>query len=347
MKAASHIPRVAVVILNWNGKRFLESYLPSVLDSSYPNLDIIVADNASTDDSVSLLRSVFPEVRIIRLLQNYGYAGGYNRALNQVEADYFVLLNSDVTVEKNWIEPVIELMESDEKIAACQPKIRSMNDRSVFEYAGAAGGWIDKYGYPFCRGRVLDVCEIDTGQYNDAAEVFWASGACLFIRSCIFRESGGFDASFFAHQEEIDLCWRLQNAGYKIFVQPESIVYHLGGGSLEMGNKRKVFLNFRNNLFMLYKNLRRGELFGTLFIRMTLDGVAGIRFILQGKGGSFMAVLRAHFAFYSAIIRGGMRDRDGHRRNKSDLAGLFYGSLIWNVFVKKKKTFSEIVSNKN
>ena len=250
-----YFPTVAIVILNWNGKAYLEKFLPIVLKSSYENKTVIVADNASTDDSVLFLRNHYPGVRLIENAANEGFASGYNKALQQVNSEYCILLNSDVEVTEQWIEPVIAIMEANKKIAACQPKILSFKQKKYFEYAGAAGGWIDSMGYPFSRGRVFDCCETDNGQYNNASPCFWATGTAMFVRTEVFKQLAGFDESFFAHQEEIDLCWRMQLAGYAVFVQPASVVYHIGGGTLPSGNSRKVYLNYRNNLVMLYKNL--------------------------------------------------------------------------------------------
>ncbi len=247
--------QAAVVILNWNGKKFLEEFLPSVIKYSSDAADIIVADNASEDDSVDFLKKNFPQVKIILNEQNYGFAEGYNKALSKVEAKYYILLNSDIEVSKDWIEPVISCMEKDEKIGACQPKIRSLHEPEMFEYAGASGGFIDKLGYPFCRGRLFHTLEKDNGQYDDKKEVFWATGACLFVRSDLYNKLGGLDSDFFAHMEEIDYCWRLKNYGYKVYVCPESIVYHVGGGTLPKAPYCKTYLNFRNNLTLLYKNL--------------------------------------------------------------------------------------------
>lgn len=344
MNQEKHKPSVAVVILNWNGKRYLEKYLPSVLETEYANLNITVADNASTDDSVEYLKLHFPSVSLLLLDKNYGFAEGYNRALESISADYFVLLNSDVDVTPGWIEPVIELMESDAAIAACQPKILSERNRLFFEYAGASGGWIDKYGYPFCRGRVFDTCEEDHGQYNDVSEVFWASGACLFVRSEVFRKLGGLDPYFFAHQEEIDFCWRLKNAGYKVYVQPASVVYHLGGGSLEMGSARKIFLNFRNNLIMLYKNLHPKERLIKILIRMVLDGMSSLHYLIKGNIGQAYAVLKAHLAFYRWLIF--EKRNEGSKKRLAGLTGVYQGSIVKEYFLKSKKSFSKIVENK-
>ena len=246
--------KVAVVILNWNGKSFLEKFLPSVFACNSSYAEIIVADNASTDDSVSFLKSKYPQIKIIQNSSNGGFAKGYNDALKLVEAEYYVLLNSDVEVTPNWIDSVIQLMDTDKSIAACQPKIRAFDDKKSFEYAGAGGGFIDKYGYPFCRGRILDTLEEDKGQYNDVREVFWATGACLFVRSECYHKVNGFDEDFFAHMEEIDLCWRLKNLGYKIMYSPNSTVFHVGGGTLNKTSPKKTYLNFRNNLILLCKN---------------------------------------------------------------------------------------------
>jgi GT2 family glycosyltransferase len=275
------LPSVAVVILNWNGKSFLQKFLPSVLASDYENLSIIVADNASTDDSVSFLQQKFPQVKIIFNRVNEGFSKGYNTALKQVSADYYILLNSDVKVNPGWIAPIILLMENDEKIAACQPKILSFKNKNQFEYAGASGGWIDYLGYPFNRGRVFDYCEMDHGQYDNSAEIFWATGAALFVRSSVFHELHGFDEYFFAHQEEIDLCWRIQRAGYKIYVEPGSVVYHVGGGTLPMGDRRKVYLNFRNNLVMLSKNLPIYESVWKIPTRIFLDTIAAFQALVK------------------------------------------------------------------
>lgn len=344
MESKNNFPSVAVVILNWNGRNYLEKFLPSVKKTIYPNLEIIVADNNSKDDSINFLTTTYPEIRRISLEKNYGFAEGYNRALEEVTADYFVLLNSDVEVTPQWIKPVIELMESDKLIACCQPKMLSLKNREYFEYAGASGGWIDKYGYPFCRGRVFDVCEKDTGQYDQPAQIFWASGAALFVRSELYHALDGLDNHFFAHQEEIDLCWRMQNAGYKVFVQPSSVVYHLGGGSLEQGNKMKIFLNFRNNLIMLHKNLKGFERFRKILIRLFLDGLAGIQFLLKGKPTNMVTILKAHGAYYKWM---GRHSRDKLSKKKmNNLAGVYSGSIVYAFFLRGKKTFSQIVSNK-
>ncbi len=339
------LPSVAIVILNWNGKHFLEKFLPSVMASDYENLSIIVADNASTDDSVSFLQTHYPSVRIIINTVNEGFAKGYNTALKQVSADYYILLNSDVEVVKDWIKPVISLMESNKSIAACQPKILSYDEKNKFEYAGASGGWIDKFGYPFNRGRVFDFCETDDGQYDNAEEIFWATGAAFFVRANAFRELNGFDEHFFAHQEEIDLCWRMQRAGYKIYVVPSSVVYHVGGGTLPKGNERKVFLNFRNNLLMLAKNLPASEKITIIPFRICLDNIAGLEALTKGDWKTFRAVQKAHFNFIKWNLKNKNEDHLPKIKLKK-LAGVFNGSVVKKYFIEKKRTFSEILGLK-
>jgi GT2 family glycosyltransferase len=338
-------PSVAIVILNWNGRDFLKKFLPSVLASTYEYKKIIVADNASTDDSVEFLKAHYPQVEIIQNSSNEGFAKGYNTALKQVKSDYYVLLNSDVEVTPGWIEPVIELMESDSAIAACQPKLLAYHDKTLFEYAGASGGWLDYFGYPFMRGRIFDICERDTGQYDDASPCFWASGAALFVRSAVFEELKGFDAYFFAHQEEIDLCWRAQLAGYKVYVQPASVVYHVGGGTLPKGNSLKTFLNFRNNLVMLYKNLSWGAALWKIPARILLDALSAWRGLFSGDQGYFFAICKAHFHFISWFLSGKKQSVFPQKRVAKP-AGFFKGSVIWSHFLMKKKTFSEIIGSK-
>lgn len=290
--------RTAIVILNWNGQKMLAQYLPTVIEYSRDEADIIVADNASTDGSMEWLKKEFPKVRQIILDENYGFADGYNRALKQVDAEYYVLLNSDVEVTHHWLTPLIEEMDAHKEIAACQPKLLSLHDRDAFEYAGAAGGYIDKYGYPFCRGRVFDTVEDDNGQYDNAQEILWATGACLVVRSEDYWKAGGLDGRFFAHNEEIDLCWRLHIMGRQIWCFPESEVYHLGGGTLPKSNPMKTFLNFRNNLTMLYKNLPDSDLKHVMRVRWFLDYLAAFEtLILNRKLGDFKAIFRARHAF--------------------------------------------------
>ncbi|MBP9151591.1 MAG: glycosyltransferase family 2 protein [Flavobacteriales bacterium] len=333
--------RVAVVILNWNGKSFLEKFLPSVISNSV-GATIYVADNASSDGSLDYLKENYPTVKLIDNGENLGFAGGYNKALEKLEEEFFVLLNSDVDVTPNWLEPIIQLFDSDSNIAACQPKILSYHDKSSFEYAGAAGGFIDKFGYPFCRGRIFDSLEKDSGQYDSIEEIFWATGACLFIRSKVYKELGGLDADFFAHMEEIDLCWRIKRAGYSIKVQPASVVYHVGGGTLSKSNPFKTFLNFRNGLELLAKNLPKNELLPKLFMRMVLDGVAAFKFLISGKGKDFLAVIHAHFGFYRRL-RKTLGKRSG---NYIPVKGQYRGNIVLDYFLKGRKKFSDLPSDK-
>lgn len=335
-------PKIAIVILNWNGQKFLEQFLPSVFLTTYYSYEVVVADNGSTDSSVQFLEKNYPAVRIIRLDKNYGFAGGYNRALRQVVAEYYVMLNSDVEVAPCWLEPMVSLLENDNSIAACQPKILSYHQKTHFEYAGAAGGWIDKYGYPFSKGRIFDVCEEDKGQYDRAEPIFWASGAALFIRSKVFHEVQGFDEYFFAHQEEIDMCWRIQLAGHKIYSCPASVVYHVGGGTLKQGNPQKTYLNFRNNKIMLSKNLPFPKKLNIMLARNLLDAVSAWKSLLSGNSGDFFAIARAQIGFLKwwLFYRGKSVFPPS---KKGTLYGLFNGNLIWQYFAKKKKTFSEIV----
>ncbi|MEM6964277.1 MAG: bifunctional riboflavin kinase/FAD synthetase, partial [Bacteroidota bacterium] len=298
----SKLPRVSIVILNYNGLDYLKKFLPSVVQSNYENFEIIVADNGSTDTSIGFLKTQYDHVRILDLGENHGFAKGYNLALDQVDADYFILLNSDVEVAKNWIYPIVELMEKDKTIGACQPKIKSYQRKKYFEYAGAAGGWLDTLGYPFCRGRIFDQLEEDTGQYNTTTEIFWASGAALFVRAKLFKALGGFDPDYFAHAEEIDLCWRIKRAGFKIMVRPRSVVYHVGGGTLDYLNPRKTYLNFRNTLFTILKNEPKGKLLWLIPLRLILDGVAGGLFLVQGKFAHIKSILEAHFSFYRSFF---------------------------------------------
>ena len=293
--------KIAVVLLNWNGQKLLEQFLPALVQYS-PEATVYLADNASTDDSVAFVKASFPTIQIIENSTNLGFAGGYNIALKTIDADILALVNTDVEVTKNWLVPIIETFKTEPKTAIIQPKIKDFKNPEFFEYAGAAGGLIDQLGYPFCRGRIFDSLEKDVAQYEDDSEIFWASGACFFIRNTVYKELGGFDADFFAHQEEIDLCWRAKNRGYTIKYNSKSIVYHIGGATLNQGNPRKTFLNFRNSLFTLTKNLPQKKLFYLLFIRLILDGIAGLRFLWQGKWKHVFAILKAHFSFYFLFI---------------------------------------------
>ena len=332
--------KTAVVVLNWNGKAWLEKFLANLVKHSQ-EATVFVADNASTDDSVNFVKSNFPSVKIIINASNGGYAKGYNDALKQIDAEYFVLINSDIEVTDGWLSPIIDLMDSDKKIAACQPKVLDYNNRSKFEYAGASGGFIDNLGYPFCRGRIFDDIEQDNGQYNDAIEVFWATGACLFVRAAHFNEVGGLDEDFFAHQEEIDLCWRLKNKGYKIMVQPKSVIFHVGGGTLNSGSPFKTHLNFRNNLFMLFKNLPSSSLFTTIPTRLVLDGVAAFTFLSKEKGlQHVMAIAKAHFTFYFEIPK--LFAKRQKINQKNNLVGKVKYSILFRNKVKGIKQFTDL-----
>ena len=328
--------KIAVVILNWNGSTLLQQFLPSVIQHS-ENATIYVADNASSDDSIAILKSDFPMVKIIQNKENYGFAQGYNEALPFVEEPYYALINSDIEVTTNWLQPIIELFEKESETAIIQPKILDYKKKTHFEYAGAAGGFIDKYGYPFCRGRIFETVEEDNGQYDDETEIFWATGACFFIRKEVFHILKGFDADFFAHQEEIDLCWRAFNLGFKTKYTSKSVVYHVGGATLDVANPHKTYLNFRNSLFMLIKNLPSSKLFQILFIRMILDGVAACKFLMQGKFNHFLAVGRAHFHFYlkfSFFFK---------KRNSISKPNYFkINSIVFSYFIRKRKVFLEL-----
>ncbi len=344
----SNLPRVAVVILSWNGASYLREFLPSVLKSSYPNLEIIVADNHSDDDTAMLLKESFPQVRLIQNAANLGFAAGYNKALEAVEADYYVLLNQDVEVEAGWIEPLVEALEKNPGAAAAQPKIKAYKERKCFEYAGAAGGFLDLLAYPFCRGRLFDVVEEDRGQYDESMEIFWASGAALFIRSAVWHQFGGLDPVLFAHMEEIDLCWRIKRAGYAVLAVPASVVYHLGGGSLPMGHPRKTYLNFRNNLIIQIKNEKAGRLIWAYPLRLVLDGVAALRELLQGHGADFRAIARAHFYVHLRYLKWLAARRRTQRmiRQKrvapDNERGRYSGILIFDFFIRKRKYFSQL-----
>lgn len=326
--------KTAVVILNYNGRTYLEKFLPGVIEHS-DKADIYVADNASTDDSVKFLKTTFPAVKLIVLDKNYGFAGGYNEALKLVEAEYFLLLNSDVEVTENWIDPLEQFLDVNQAYAACQPKIKDFNHRALFEYAGACGGFIDSLGYPYCRGRVFDHLEADSGQYNKPVDIFWSSGACMLIRSNVFYEAGGFDEDFFAHMEEIDLCWRIHSLGYKIKSIPNSVVYHVGGGTLNKTSPFKTYLNFRNGLSLLIKNLPPSKLLVKLPVRIILDWAAAIKFLLEGKPKHMIAVFRAHFA--NAI-----RLRRNISKRKLISSAPTSGLVIFKFYFKGKKQYSDL-----
>jgi len=330
--------KIAVVILNWNGKKYLEQFIPLLIKNSCAeDLVLYVADNGSTDGSVNFLKENYPEIRLITFDKNYGFTGGYNRALQKISAEYYVILNSDVEVTPGWILPVIEKMDADRQVAAAMPKIKAFHNKDYFEYAGAAGGFIDKYGYPFCRGRILDTIEKDEGQYDDAREIFWTSGACMFVRSDIFHAHNGFDDDFFAHMEEIDLCWRMKNSGYKIMYYSDVTVFHVGGGVLPNNSPFKLYLNYRNNLFMLYKNLPGHNLYFILFLRMVLDGLSAIVYLVQFNFKSFVAVLKAHFSLYASIKK--LNKKRKLQPSKLIHKEQFPESILLKYFLKKQKKF--------
>lgn len=334
---------VAIVILNWNGRKYLEQFLPSVIANS-PGCTVIVADNASTDDSVTFLETRFPEIRIIHNAGNLGFCEGYNQALQQVEAKYYVLLNSDVQVTPNWVTPIYKLLESDESIAAVQPKIKAFHEPTKLEYAGAGGGLIDKFGYPFCRGRIFDSLETDSGQFNDTTEIFWATGACMFVRASAFKALRGLEPAFFAHMEEIDLCWRLKNEDHKIYYCGQSEVYHVGGGTLHKSNPRKTFLNFRNGLALLYKNLPFSSMLPTLGVRILMDWLSAIKFLLDGQTADAKAVLQAHRAFFeNRRYWKSQRKTQVRKKALSEMEGVYTGSIVWAYFRQKIKTYRELV----
>jgi GT2 family glycosyltransferase len=327
------LKKIAVVILNWNGAKLLEQFLPSVLAYS-DEAKVYVADNASTDDSIAVIKEKFPAVAIIKNEGNYGFAKGYNMALQHVEEEYYALVNSDIEVTENWLAPILSIFDSEPGIGIIQPKILDYKNKEYFEYAGAAGGFIDQYGYPYCRGRIFDTIEKDNGQYNDELEIFWASGACFFIRKGIYRKLSGFDDDFFAHQEEIDLCWRAFNLGYKAKYTSKSVVYHVGGATLNEGNPKKTFLNFRNSLLMLTKNLPENKLIPILLARLVLDGLAGVQFIFKGKLNHCWAIVKSHFAFYALI------NKTLKKRKPPQLENYYRAkSIVYKHFVKERHRF--------
>lgn len=335
--------KIAVVILNWNGAHLLRRFLPSVIQHSLNEAEIWVADNASTDDSVKVVEAEFPVVKILRLDNNYGFAGGYNRALKQISAQYYVLLNSDVEVTAGWLTPIIKQFEKQPNLGACQPLICAYHRKDSFEYAGAAGGYLDFLGYPFCRGRIFDTVEIDEGQYNTSVEIFWATGAAFFVRSEVYHACGGLDEEFFAHMEEIDLCWRMKNLGWKVICEPQSVVYHIGGGTLHQASPRKTFLNFRNNLNLLLKNLPTSKLLPILFLRMVLDGVAAFSFLFQSKGYlHFVAVIKAHLHFYGGFLS---HYKKRKQVNPNPVSQIYQRSILWDYYLKKKRKFSQLPKN--
>ena len=337
-------PKTAIVILNWNGEELLTRFLPSVVEhSKRDDVEIIVADNSSTDHSIKLLNSDFPTVRILPLSENFGFAKGYNEALKQIQAEYYILLNSDVEVSAGWLDPIIDHLDKHEEVAIVQPKIMSWHQKDSFEYAGAAGGFIDKLGFPFCRGRILNVLEKDKGQYDDVTDVFWASGACMAVKSSLFHKAGGFDADFWAHMEEIDLCWRLKNMGYKVQYTPYCKVFHLGGGTLSYNNPKKMYLNFRNSIWLLYKNLPRQKFYSVLILRMFVDGLAAFKFLSELNFKGFSSILKAHCAFYKNL-NALKEKRLGLKKfvNPAWHDEILCKSIIWRFYIKNQKTFTKV-----
>lgn len=338
----------AIVILNYNGKAFLEKFLPNVIENSENLAEIIVADNFSTDESISYLKNNFPNLSLIQIDKNYGYAGGYNHALSQISAKYFVLLNSDVEVTTNWLQPIYEHLEYNESIAGAQPKILSYHQKNTFEHAGASGGWLDILGYPFCRGRIFDCVEIDRGQYNTIQSIAWASGAAMIVRSNVFKNFSGFDSDFFAHMEEIDFCWRTKNAGYDWVVIPSTAVFHVGGGTLDYENPRKTFLNFRNSLWSLQKNDTSNFLIFKILFRLILDGIAGLQFLLKGKSKLTIAIIKAHWSYFPTFFKTQQKRKSNNKINQQYKIGLknkngfLKQSIVFQYFAKSKKTFNSL-----
>ena len=331
--------KVAIVILNWNGRQLLEKFIPSIVKySNLPNLEIVVADNASTDDSVNFIQQNYPTIKIVQNKKNGGYAKGYNDALQHVKADIFALVNSDIEVTNGWLNSILETFKNEPSTAIIQPKILDYKNKTKFEYAGAGGGFIDKYGYPYCRGRIFNNLETDTAQYDDVTEIFWASGACFFIRANVFHELNGFDENYFAHQEEIDLCWRAKNLQKTIKYVGSSTVYHVGGATLKEASPRKTFLNFRNSLFTLAKNLPSSKIISIIFSRLILDGIAGVKFLFELRPIHTFAIIKAHFSFYYYLSktlnnRSGLQQKNNYYTLKS---------IVWEHFVLKKKTYKEL-----
>ena len=330
--------KTAIIILNWNGEKLLEQFLPSVVEFTAKQAEIYIADNNSTDNSIDFITENFPSVKIIKNAINGGYAKGYNDALKHIDADIFCLINSDIEVTENWLNPILNEFENDENIGVLQPKILDFKDKTKFEYAGAAGGFLDFFGYPYCRGRIFNDIEKDKNQFNKISDIFWASGACFFIKSNLFRELNGFDEDYFAHQEEIDLCWRVQNAGFKIKYIPNSIVYHVGGATLSNLNPKKTFLNFRNSLLNILKNVPNRYLVFLILSRLILDGFAGIKFLLELKPKHTFAILKAHLSFYSLFFKF-LRKRK-NRKKKTDYYN--HKSIVWQYFVLGRKKYHQL-----
>ncbi len=330
--------KIAIVILNWNGQKLLEQFLPSIVNFSSQEAEVYIADNASTDSSIAYVKEFFPSVKIVKNTVNGGYAKGYNDALKAIDADIYCLLNSDVEVTKNWLKPIIDVFKTDENTAIIQPKLLDFKDKTKFEYAGAAGGFIDLYGYPYCRGRVFNSLETDNGQFNDTTDIFWASGACLFIRSKVYHQLEGLDEDYFAHQEEIDLCWRTQNNGYKIKYVGASTVYHVGGATLQEENPKKTYLNFRNCLFNVVKNVPKKWMLFVLFSRLVLDGIAGLKFLFELKPIHTWAILKAHFSFYKNLNKFIKKRKKLSRKQDYNQ----HTNIVWQYFALGRKEFKDL-----
>jgi len=335
--------KVAVVVISYNGAELLRKFIPPILNAEYDNFEVYVINNASTDDTAELLATEFPQVKVVTIAVNKGFTNGYVEGLAQIDHEYYVLVSSDIEVTSNWMKPIIDLMDSDQSIAACQPKIKSYDDKTLFEYSGSAGGYMDALGYPFCRGRLFFTMEEDKGQYEDTRETFWASGGCLFIRSELYHRSGGLDNDFYAHMEEIDLCWRLKNMGYKIMVCPKSVVYHVGGHIIKYGSPVKVYRNFRNSLITNLKNMRTGELLWKIPVRMTLDLVYEIKALLAGNFTEYINIAKAHLHFLIYLPKWLKKRREVQRMvSNPNRAGMYPGSVVFAYFIQKKKKFSDL-----
>tara|TARA_B110000908_G_C10250129_1_gene451478 strand:- start:280 stop:1278 length:999 start_codon:yes stop_codon:yes gene_type:complete len=330
--------KTAIIILNWNGQKLLEQFLPSVVNFSSELAEIYIADNASTDSSIKFVNKFYPSIKIIENTTNEGYAKGYNDALAAVDADIYCLLNSDVEVTKDWLKPILEVFKKEEKTAIIQPKLLDFKDKTKFEYAGGAGGFLDIYGYPYCRGRVFNDLETDNGQFNDVSDIFWASGACLFIRSKIYHQLDGLDEDYFAHQEEIDLCWRTQNIGYKVKYVGTSTVFHLGGATLQETNPQKTYLNFRNSLLNVVKNVPKKWFLFVVFSRLILDGIAGIKFLIELRPVHTFAILRAHISFYKNFFKFLAKRKKLQKNQDYNL----HTSIVWQYFILGRKKFKDL-----
>jgi len=333
----------AVALLGYNSLNYIKKFIPSILKTTYTDYTLVYIDNASTDNSVAYVKEHFPSAEIFQISKNQGFTGGYTQSLPYIDAKYYVLLNSDVEVTPNWLDPIIEDMEKDETIGAAQPKLLHEPQKELFDYAGASGGFMDKYGFMFCRGRIFDTIEKDLNQYNDPMEIFWASGACMIVRSKLYRQLGGLDNHFYAHMEEIDLCWRIKNAGYKILVYPASTVYHVGGSIITYGSYTKLYHNFRNNLVMMLKNLPKEKLLGTLFIRMVFDGVAAARALITFRFIEFRAIFMAHFHFYTQMKRWKSRRNEALKHYvRESRTGIYCRSIVWDYFARNLKKFDQL-----